>query len=69
MVYWCYWYCGQAWTGGGVPKIPNLCGHPLWMTPKHMKTNIVKMSMLQLSTPIKIISNQIFLKQCLLYAS
>ena len=34
--------CGQAWTGqgegmrgggGGSQKFPNLCGHPLWMTP------------------------------------
>ena len=27
--------CGQAWTGveGGSHKFPNLCGHPLWMTP------------------------------------
>ena len=24
----------QAWTGGGrSQKFPNLCGHPLWMTP------------------------------------
>ena len=26
--------CGRAWTGGvGSSKFPNLCGHPLWMTP------------------------------------
>ena len=26
--------CGQAWTGeGGSQKLPNLCEHPLWMTP------------------------------------
>ena len=26
--------CGQAWTrGGGPQKFPNLCRHPLWMTP------------------------------------
>ena len=26
--------CGQAWTGGGESqKFPDLCGHPLWMTP------------------------------------
>ena len=26
--------CGQAWTGReGSQKFPNLCRHPLWMTP------------------------------------
>ena len=26
--------CGKAWTGGGgSQKFPNLCRHPLWMTP------------------------------------
>ena len=26
--------CGQVWTGGrGSQKVPNLCRHPLWMTP------------------------------------
>ena len=31
---------GQAWKGeGGSQKFPNLCGHPLWMTPTSAMTN------------------------------
>ena len=34
--------CEQVWTrGGGSQKFPNLCGHPLWMTPLSPDLNVL----------------------------